>query len=146
MWHEGQALLYEGGHYDRNLFLARLGILPFFWIASLVVYIWAKCSCGEPVAAFSVLSFTFLPPVLAHAGLATTDMALMAMVGCAFLIGLPEKTHTAARLNLEAGGSQLLLELHPRSAVERRVETFLVVHPFQAVLNGRAPAANSRYP
>jgi hypothetical protein len=66
MWHEGQALLYKGGHYDRNLFLARLGILPFFWIASLVVYVWAKCSCGEPVAAFSVLLFTFLPPVLAR--------------------------------------------------------------------------------
>ena len=103
MWHEGQALLYEGGHYDRNLFLARLGILPFFWIASLVVYVWAKCSCGEPVAAFSVLSFTFLPPVLAHAGLATTDMALTAMVGAAFLIGLKWVEQPTARNSIFSG-------------------------------------------
>jgi 4-amino-4-deoxy-L-arabinose transferase-like glycosyltransferase len=32
--------------------------------------------------------FTFLPPVLAHAGLATTDMALTAFTGCAFLAAL----------------------------------------------------------
>ena len=28
---DGAAILYSGGHYDRNLALARLGILPFFW-------------------------------------------------------------------------------------------------------------------
>jgi hypothetical protein len=58
MWAEVLTLLYEGGHYDRNLFLARLGILPFFWIASLVVCVWAKRYCGEPCASFSVLLFS----------------------------------------------------------------------------------------
>jgi hypothetical protein len=96
-WEEGRALLNEGGHYDRNLFLARLGILPFFWIASLVVYVWTKRSSGEPCASFSVLLFTLLPPVLAHAGLATTDMALTAMVGAAFLMGLKWVEQPTAR-------------------------------------------------
>ena len=97
MGREGLALLYEGGRYDRNLFLARAGILPFFWIASMVVYVWAKRSYGEPCASFSVLLFTFLPPVLAHAGLATTDMALTAMVGAAFLMGLKWVEQPTAR-------------------------------------------------
>jgi 4-amino-4-deoxy-L-arabinose transferase-like glycosyltransferase len=34
-----------------------------------------------------VFLFSFLPPVLAHAGLATTDMALTAFLGAAFLAG-----------------------------------------------------------
>ena len=81
---EGLALLSDGGHYDRNLALARLGILPFFWIGAVVVYLWGKRYLGEPGAAFATLLFTFLPPILAHAGLATTDMALTAMVGASF--------------------------------------------------------------
>jgi 4-amino-4-deoxy-L-arabinose transferase-like glycosyltransferase len=88
IYQEGAAILYRNGHYDRNLDLARLGILPFFWIASLAVYVWARKCGGEPYAALAVLMFTFLPPVLAHAGLATTDMALTAFTGCAFLAAL----------------------------------------------------------
>ena len=44
--------------------------------------------------------FSFLPPVLAHAGLATTDMALTAFLGAAFLSGmiwLEEPTLAARR-------------------------------------------------
>ncbi len=85
---EGLTILYGSGHYDRTLALARLGILPFFWIAALVVYLWAKRYFGEPCAAFAVLCFSLLPPVLAHAGFATTDMALTAMTGAAFLAAL----------------------------------------------------------
>src|SRR5262249_6668406 len=88
MWDAGLAILHREGHYDRNLALARLGTLPFFWVASLVVYVWAKRYLGEPAAAFSVFLFTFLPPILAHAGLATTDMALTAFVGASFLTAL----------------------------------------------------------
>jgi hypothetical protein len=82
----GLAILHLDGYYDRNLALARLGVLPFFWIASLTVYLWARRYLGEPTAAFAVFFFTFLPPVLAHAGLATTDMALTAFVGASFLM------------------------------------------------------------
>jgi len=88
IYQEGAAILYRNGHYDRNLVLARLGILPFFWIASLAVYLWARRCGGEPFAGTAVLMFTFLPPILAHAGLATTDLAVTAFTGAAFVAAL----------------------------------------------------------
>jgi 4-amino-4-deoxy-L-arabinose transferase-like glycosyltransferase len=81
-------LILSRDHYDRNLALARLGILPFFWVAALVVYVWGRKYFGDLVAVAAVFLFTFLPPVLAHAGLATTDMALTAFVGASFLSGV----------------------------------------------------------
>jgi hypothetical protein len=88
MTYEGIAILDRDQHYDLTLALARLGILPFFWIACLVVYGWGKRYFGAAVGALGVFLFSFLPPVLAHAGLATTDMALTAFLGAAFLSGL----------------------------------------------------------
>ena len=85
VYERGNAILWGDHRYNRNLALARLGVLPFFWIASLVVYLWSKRYFGEPAAALAVFLFTFLPPILAHAGLATTDMALTAFAGAAFL-------------------------------------------------------------
>ncbi len=64
--------------------LARLGVLPFFILACLVVYFWARHYFGPAAAVLSVGLFTMLPPVLAHAGLACTDMALTACLGAAF--------------------------------------------------------------
>ena len=88
MTKEGLAILYYGHHYDLTLALARLGILPFFWIACLVVYSWGRRYFSKSVAVVAVFLFSFLPPVLAHAGLATTDMPLTAFLGAAFLSGL----------------------------------------------------------
>jgi 4-amino-4-deoxy-L-arabinose transferase-like glycosyltransferase len=82
---EGTKILYRDRHYDLTLALARLGILPFFWIACLVMYWWGKRYFGATVAVVNVFLFSFLPPVLAHAGLATTDMALTAFLGAAFV-------------------------------------------------------------
>lgn len=87
LWEEGAALLDRGAP-ERTLFLSRLGELPFFWIACVVVYCWGRRDLGETGAYLAVLVFSLLPPVLAHAGLATTDMALTAMLGAAFLAGL----------------------------------------------------------
>jgi hypothetical protein len=87
MFLEGLEIFYDRNQYDENVFAARIGVLPFFWIAAFVVYIWAKRDFGPAVAAAAVFLFTFLPPVLAHAGLATTDMALTAFLGTAFLAG-----------------------------------------------------------
>jgi hypothetical protein len=85
VWLEGNAILYAGGRYDRNLALARLGVLPFFLLATLVVYAWAWRLGGAPAAVSAVLLFTTLPPVLAHAGVATTDMAVTATIALAAL-------------------------------------------------------------
>src|ERR1019366_4083914 len=85
---EGLAVLYGDGHYERNLALSRLGVLPFFWISCFVLYAGTKWSLGEPVALVAVFLYSFLPPVLAHAGLATTDMPLTAMTAASFVTGL----------------------------------------------------------
>jgi 4-amino-4-deoxy-L-arabinose transferase-like glycosyltransferase len=66
---------------------SRAGILPFFWLACAVVYWWAKRDFGGRTAVLALFLFTMLPPVLAHAGQATTDMALTAGMGAVFLAG-----------------------------------------------------------
>jgi len=78
MWDEGNSILSSGAGYDRNLFLARAGTLPFFLVAAGVVFAWARRLYDGNVAILAALLFTSLPPVLAHAGLATTDMAMTA--------------------------------------------------------------------
>ena len=85
---EGTKILYRDRHYDLTLALARLGLLPFFWIACLTMYWWGQRYFGATAAVVTVFLFSFLPPVLAHAGLATTDMALTAFLGAAFVSAL----------------------------------------------------------
>lgn len=85
MYREGLRIYHERGRYDDTLAASRAGILPFFWIACFVVYAWTRRDWGRPTAVVALFFFTMLPPVLAHAGLATTDMALTAFVGAAFL-------------------------------------------------------------
>jgi hypothetical protein len=87
MFKEGAKILYAGKRYDRTLALARAGVLPFFWIACLAVYGLGRRYFSRAVAAVAVFLFTLMPPVLAHAGLATTDMALTAFLAAAFLTG-----------------------------------------------------------
>ncbi len=82
-WTDGNALLHRGRSYERNLAFARLGILPFFVIASLVVAAWTARCAGREVSLVAVLLFSLLPPVMAHAGLASLDMACAAMVAAA---------------------------------------------------------------
>jgi len=62
----------------------RIGVLPFFFLACFVVYFGR---CDFSVSRFAVLAtavFTLLPPVLAHASIGCTDMALAACLGAAF--------------------------------------------------------------
>ena len=80
MWKEGNNLLHFGDTYWLNLALARLGILPFFVLGSLVVFLWARAVYGQVVALVAIGFFTTLPPILAHSGFATLDMALASTV------------------------------------------------------------------
>src|SRR4051812_12566181 len=73
VWLEGNSILYAGHRYDRNLALARLGTLPFFLLATLLVFAWTRRLAGGWAAGWATVLFTTLPPVLAQAGLATTD-------------------------------------------------------------------------
>ena len=85
---EGVDILYGDGHYFRNLTLSRLGILPFFWISCFFLYAGTRNTLGAPVALLAVFLYSFLPPVLAHAGLSTTDMPLTAMLAASFVTGI----------------------------------------------------------
>jgi len=80
----GNEVLHSGGAYDRNLALARLGVLPFFIVATLFVWIWSRELYGDGTAIIATALFSSLPPVLAHSGLATADMAL----ACTFFVSL----------------------------------------------------------
>lgn len=77
---EGAMLLGRAAHYDRVLALGRSGILIFFWIGSACVFLWAFRIGGGLAGALATAFFTTTPPILAHSGLITTDMALTAFM------------------------------------------------------------------
>ncbi|HVT37490.1 MAG TPA: hypothetical protein VHE78_00450 [Gemmatimonadaceae bacterium] len=87
VWREGNEILAQGGHYERTVALARAGVLPFFILSAFLLWLWTRSFSSEFVAVLAVAIYTSLPIVLAHAGLATTDMALAAMI-TAYLVAL----------------------------------------------------------
>jgi len=84
-WDEGNAILHSRGTYEHNLVLARIGVLPFFIVAALIVWYWTRQAFGAVSALGAVALFSTLPPILAHSGFATTETALVAFLGAAFL-------------------------------------------------------------
>ena len=76
-------ILYNSRSYYRTLSFARAGELPFFIFAAWIVWLWARRLHGTLAGVAAVLLFTTMPTVLAHAGLATTDMAICATVPAA---------------------------------------------------------------
>jgi len=76
---EGRALLGEGAHYRRMLTLARLGMLPFFWVLLAVCAAWGARTVGPPAGALAVLFAATNPNLLAHTGIAGTDLAPAAL-------------------------------------------------------------------
>jgi hypothetical protein len=80
IYDEGRALLGEGVHYRRTLFLARLGMLPFFWLMLVACARWGRRIAGDAGAALAVLFVATNPNLLAHAGVAGTDLAPAAFV------------------------------------------------------------------
>lgn len=76
---EGIAIL-DSGDYVRNISLARLGNLVFLGLGLLGTALWAARAFGPAGGLIAAALFSWLPPVLAHAGLATTDMAVAALL------------------------------------------------------------------
>lgn len=85
MWVEGQYMLYFGGSYFRTLSLARMGVLPFFLLGAGLIWWWGRRLFDGPTALVAVLLYTLTPAVLAHAGVATTDMAVTATMLAALI-------------------------------------------------------------
>ncbi len=76
----GNQILFGQGTYWRTLTLARIGILPFFIVGLYLVWSWTRKLYGEMIAMMAVAAYSLTPPILAHAGLATTDLPLATMV------------------------------------------------------------------
>ena len=81
---EGVNVMYRSGHPGTMLTQMRLGILPFFVLASAMVFLWGRRHFGAAAGVLAAALFTLVPTVLAHAGLATTDMPLTACFTAAF--------------------------------------------------------------
>jgi 4-amino-4-deoxy-L-arabinose transferase-like glycosyltransferase len=79
MWKEGNGILEYGGSYQRTLTLARLGILPFFWLTCFLVWRFMRVRFGDWYAVVALVLLAFCPVVLGHSSVATTDTPLMAM-------------------------------------------------------------------
>lgn len=75
----GNAIFADGGRYRRNLFLARVGILPFLALAALLVFLWTSQEFGNFAGCIATFLFLTLPTVLAFSGLAYTDLPAMCM-------------------------------------------------------------------
>jgi 4-amino-4-deoxy-L-arabinose transferase-like glycosyltransferase len=98
---DGLAILGRDAHYDRMLALARLGILPLFLLAGGMVFLWGNRAGGPLAALVATFLFTTIPPVLAHAGQVTTDMAATAFTAAGAYAGLvwaerPDRRRTVA--------------------------------------------------
>jgi len=81
----GNDLLYQRDHYERNLAAARRGNLLFLLIALLCVWWWASRTYSAGVALVAVALLGSMPPILGHAGVVTTDMAVAATVPLALI-------------------------------------------------------------
>ena len=97
-FYEGQLLLGDGAEYRTRLALARLGELPFFILICLFTWLWGRRLMGEAGGALGVLFVAANPNLLAHAGLATTDIApAAAMVAVLYMYLLWREQPTTKR-------------------------------------------------
>lgn len=78
----GNALLYDGDRYEKNLARARQGNLIFLALTLIAVYLWSASPVCGLIAAAIVAT---IPSILGHAGLATTDISMAAMVPLALI-------------------------------------------------------------
>ncbi|HEX7938588.1 MAG TPA: glycosyltransferase family 39 protein [Gemmatimonadaceae bacterium] len=85
LYTEGREILGRGAHYQRMLTLARVGQLPFLLILAFVVWAWTRRLSDERTAAIAVGLILANPNILAHAGIAGTDIGPAALMPAALL-------------------------------------------------------------
>lgn len=95
----GNHILYDSGHLLRNLTLARLGVLPFFMLGALIVYLWTKQIAGDIPALIAVFLYVTTPTVLAFSSIAYTDIvAASTQLAAMFIFSLwletPDRVRT----------------------------------------------------
>jgi hypothetical protein len=81
----GNDLLYRNDHYERNLAASRRGNLIFLLLALVCTWWWAVRTFSRGVALLAVALLGSMPPILAHAGVVTTDMVVAATLPLALI-------------------------------------------------------------
>ncbi|HYC58979.1 MAG TPA: glycosyltransferase family 39 protein [Thermoanaerobaculia bacterium] len=81
----GNEILYHGDRYVKTLARARIPNLLLLAIAIVATAAWARRAFSRAVAIAAAAMLSTLPPVLAHAGLVTTDVAALAAIPLALL-------------------------------------------------------------
>ena len=82
---QGRHVLENSAGYWKTLTLGRLGNLAFLLVLVFYVYRWSARLWGRKAGAAAVIVVTTSPSVLAHAGLATIDLAITAtLIGAAY--------------------------------------------------------------
>ncbi|HKA00753.1 MAG TPA: glycosyltransferase family 39 protein, partial [Candidatus Solibacter sp.] len=146
---EGVNVLYRSGDPGGMLTRMRVGMLPFYVLAAAMVYLWARRHFGPAVAVLSTALYTIVPTVLAHAGLATTDIPLAGCFTAAFFAMLlwaeePTWLHSAV-FGLVTGLAVVckftVLGFLPAAAVFAAIAWFAVTRPG---VDGAVAAAKSR--
>lgn len=69
---------YAEGPVREQLFWSRLFVIPMFLLSAWVVWRWSKSLAGDKGAFLATGMYATLPAILAHSGLATTDMCFVA--------------------------------------------------------------------
>jgi hypothetical protein len=145
VWLEGNALLHGRRTYGRNLTLARLGVLPFFIMGALAVFLWTRHLFGDPAALLATLLFTTLPPVLAHAGIATTDVAATGSLALALYCAMRWLEKPSVRRGLAFGVAAAIAVLSKLSALVFLPAALLVLVLFhRRATAGERRAASAR--
>ncbi|MBY0408522.1 MAG: glycosyltransferase family 39 protein, partial [Rickettsiales bacterium] len=75
----GNRIFHSNDDYVGNLTLARLGIIPFYLLGGVVVFIWSRQLFGSRAALLSLLLYAAHPAIAGHAGVAATDLPYAAM-------------------------------------------------------------------
>ncbi len=125
--HEREMLLYlSTGDYLRGVARSRRGNLVFLAIALVAIAFWARDLFGTAVGITACAIFAMLPPILAHAGLATTDMAGTAGY-CAAMFSLYRWIDRPTLLRTSAFGLAVGLALVTKFSLPLFFATSLVI-------------------
>jgi hypothetical protein len=88
-WVFGPSMIYSGGHHASLLFRARAMIALLSLVLALAVFVAARRLGGHVAGVLALVLYAFDPLVVAHAGLATTDLGGACFYFLATLAFLP---------------------------------------------------------
>jgi 4-amino-4-deoxy-L-arabinose transferase-like glycosyltransferase len=136
-------VLYSGPGYDANLTSARRGVLPFLVLLIGLTWWAARRQFGDAAGLAAAVAVSTLPPVLAHAGLATTDVAAAATYLLAVVL-LLRWLEAPSRGRAAALGAAVGVAFATKMSVMTLVPAGLVVAAHRRLTDGPAPLPSRR--